>query len=141
MSGIMVLRHKRKITKKRGMRTPGTGNTKNKRGKGSRMGNPHKKSKGGGSRNFLHLVKYMPEKLHKRGFKRPNRKKYKAINLSELEKMGETEIKLLALGYHKVLGKGKITKPLKIKALMFSKTAKDKIEKAGGQAIEIGGNK
>jgi large subunit ribosomal protein L15 len=34
----------------------------------------------------------------------------------------------------KILGDGELKKPLKVKAHAFSKTAKDKIEKAGGTA-------
>ncbi|RTZ58084.1 MAG: 50S ribosomal protein L15, partial [Gammaproteobacteria bacterium] len=37
----------------------------------------------------------------------------------------------------KILGDGDITKPLIVKAHKFSKSAKEKIEAAGGKAIEI----
>ena len=37
----------------------------------------------------------------------------------------------------KILGDGELTKPLIVKAHKFSKSAKEKIEKAGGKAIEI----
>lgn len=39
----------------------------------------------------------------------------------------------------KILGDGEVTKPLKVTAHRFSATAKDKIEKAGGQAIILPG--
>ena len=39
----------------------------------------------------------------------------------------------------KVLGNGELTKKLKVAAHRFSKTAKDKIEKAGGEAVVLPG--
>jgi large subunit ribosomal protein L15 len=39
----------------------------------------------------------------------------------------------------KLLGDGELTKKLKVSAHRFSETAKEKIEKAGGQAIVIPG--
>jgi large subunit ribosomal protein L15 len=39
--------------------------------------------------------------------------------------------------YLKILGDGEISKRLNITAHRFSATAKEKIEKAGGKAIEI----
>ena len=39
----------------------------------------------------------------------------------------------------KILGDGEVTKPLKVTAHRFSATAKDKIEKAGGQTIILPG--
>jgi large subunit ribosomal protein L15 len=63
--------------------------------------------------------------------------KNKAINLDEVAKMGDKEVDLTKLGYGKVLGGGSLSKPLKIKAHLFSKKAKEKIQKAGGEAIEV----
>ena len=37
----------------------------------------------------------------------------------------------------KILGEGDLTKKLTVKALRFSETAKDKIAKAGGQALSL----
>ena len=37
----------------------------------------------------------------------------------------------------KVLGDGELTKPLTVTAHAFSKSAREKIEKAGGKVIEI----
>ena len=39
----------------------------------------------------------------------------------------------------KILGDGELTKQLKVSAHRFSQTAKDKIEKAGGEIIELAG--
>ena len=41
----------------------------------------------------------------------------------------------------KILGDGDLTKKLKISAHRFSKSAKEKIEKAGGEAIVLAGTK
>jgi large subunit ribosomal protein L15 len=41
------------------------------------------------------------------------------------------------LGYEKVLGEGKISKPLTIEAKFFSRQALKKIEEAGGKAVKI----
>jgi large subunit ribosomal protein L15 len=38
-----------------------------------------------------------------------------------------------------VLGNGEISKPLKVSAHRFTKSAKEKIEKAGGAVVQIGG--
>ncbi len=135
----MVVRQKRKINKKRGFRTPGTGNTKNKRGRGSRMGNPHVKSKGGGSRNFMHIVKYMPERLIRKGFHNPTSKKVKGINVCDLDKLTKNkEIDLSKFGYQKLLGKGSIKNAITVKAQSFTKSAEEKINKAGGKIINLG---
>jgi len=54
------------------------------------------------------------------------------------EKVGDKiKINVLKLGYEKVLGSGKITKPLIIEAKYFSKDAIKKLEKAEGEAVKI----
>ena len=37
-----------------------------------------------------------------------------------------------------VLGNGEVSKPLRVSAHRFTKSAREKIEKAGGAAVEIG---
>jgi ribosomal protein L15 len=136
----MTLRHKKsKTSRGRGTRTHCHGNTKNRRGRGSRMGNPHIKSKGGGQRNRMHLLKYMPEKVNKKGFKSIY-KKEKSVNISELGKLSsEPEIDVTKFGYQKILGRGELdSKIKKVKAKKFSEKALDKIKKAGATAETIG---
>ena len=41
----------------------------------------------------------------------------------------------------KILGNGELTKKLKVSAHRFSKTAREKIEKAGGEVVELPGKK
>jgi len=124
-------RHRKKIYRMRGKRTHGGGASKNRRGKGSRM--THKRTFG---TNIAHVRKYEPWRINKKGFF-SLRKKGKAINLSEIDRLADKDIDVVALGYSKVLGGGSLTKPLKIKAHLFSKKAKEKIHKAGGEAVEV----
>ena len=49
---------------------------------------------------------------------------------------GSEIIDLTKIGYEKVLGKGKISKPYVIIARKFSEKAKQKIEAVGGKVIE-----
>jgi large subunit ribosomal protein L15 len=78
-----------------------------------------------------------------RGFKNPFRISFAVVNLSDLIKIEEKVITpeiLVANGLLrkrdkliKVLGDGEFAKAITIKAHKFSKTAKEKIEKAGGK--------
>jgi large subunit ribosomal protein L15 len=133
----MVVRKRKKVRKLRGSRTHGWG--KNHRGAGSRGGRgkagmlKHRKS---------WMLRYEPDHFGKVGFKVPPeaKKRLKAINLRDIDnlakKLGKNEIDISEFGYDKVLSKGDLTQPLTIKAKKFSKKAKEKIEKAGGKAVE-----
>ena len=88
-------------------------------------------------------------RVPKRGFNNYNfAVRYAVINLSDLERFDDgavvtpeilKEIGLVKkqLDGVKVLGNGTLTKRLTVKATMFSKTAKEKIEKIGGKAEVI----
>lgn len=137
----MVIRKKKKFRKYRGKRTYGYGSHKKHRGGGSRGG----RGKAGGHKHkWSYVVKYEPERFGKRGFKRPLavKRKIRAININQLVKIAEREgksiINLKELGYNKLLGTGKISKPLTVEVESFSKTAAQKLEKAGGKIIKIG---
>lgn len=58
-------------------------------------------------------------------------------NVSEVDAAGLAQAGLIRAGetYVKVLGDGEITRAIKVTASKFSASAKEKIEKAGGQAI------
>ena len=82
-------------------------------------------------------------RIPKRGFLCHNRLNIVAINVSALEKfdngatIDENTIKTSGLIKNvgdglKILGNGELTKKLNVCAFSFSKTAKEKIEKAGG---------
>jgi len=53
------------------------------------------------------------------------------------EEKGVPIIDLTSLGYVKVLGSGKVTRPLIVKATEFTELAIRKIEEAGGKAIKV----
>jgi len=106
------------------------------------MGRGSVKSKGGGYRNFMHIVKYEPWRFHQKGFK-SLRKKIREINVGDIEKLIKEkdvkEVNVWDLGFGKVTGRGQIKKALTISAPAFTKVAKEKIEKAGGKAAVLGG--
>lgn len=136
-----------KKKKKRGSGTHGGGSKKKRRGAGSRggrgkAGEKHKK------------IKYLKEGgKEEKGFQRPKsaKKEVRTINLKELDsKIDElvergdanrendlVEVNLSKLGFNKLLGGGKVTKPLKVKAENFSESAIKKLEESGGKAVEL----
>jgi len=88
------------------------------------------------------LIRRVP----KRGFTNIFRKEYAVVNVSDLGHF-ESEINpegLLAAGLVrknmrvKVLGDGELTVALKVHAHKFSKSAREKIEAAGGSCEELG---
>jgi large subunit ribosomal protein L15 len=124
----------RKKRKGRGAGT-GYGAKKKHRGKGSQGG----KGWGGSTKHNRSYV-YSKDPFHfgRKGFHRRNRKEIIAINVGELEKIssGKKEIDLRKLGYGKLLGRGEIKSAFRIEVDRFSKSAKEKIESAGGSIIE-----
>lgn len=89
----------------------------------------------------------MHRRLPKRGFVNIYRDEYRVVNLLRLERMeGVTEftpeifIQKRIAGKKdkvKILGSGEITRNITVSAHAFSKTAKRKIEAAGGKIVEI----
>jgi large subunit ribosomal protein L15 len=143
-----MIRKSKKITKLRGSRTCGYGAAKKHRGAGHKGG---KGLAGVAKHRWIHTVKYMPDHIGKYGFKRHSSliKELKVINLGQLDEIvsknkesfevedGKVVIDITTLEYEKVLGKGKITCPMIIKAVEFSESAKEKIESAGGEFVEL----
>jgi large subunit ribosomal protein L15 len=91
------------------------------------------------------LTKRLPEL---RGFNNIFRKEYATLNVARLNFFeSDSEVtpqQLLAQGFVKslkypikILGDGELEKALIVKANKFTKSAKDKIEAAGGKAEEI----
>ena len=88
----------------------------------------------------------MHRRVPKFGFTNPFREEFQIVNLKDLARCEAPEItgdalKSAGLVKHsdrpvKILGNGSIEKAITVKAQAFSKSAKDKIEKAGGK-IEI----
>ncbi|MEM4757279.1 MAG: uL15 family ribosomal protein, partial [Desulfurococcaceae archaeon] len=100
------------------------------------------------------MIKYAPYWYGKHGFTSPKavKKEIKSINVGDLN---EIAIKLLTsgkavkennlivlnlveMGYDKVLGKGKVSLPLKILVKKITEEARKKIENAQGQVVIIG---
>jgi large subunit ribosomal protein L15 len=88
-------------------------------------------------------------RLPKRGFRVPFPEQVVSVNIGSLERFAAgSTVDLAALSKArlvqdkdakiKVLGDGKLSKKLKVSAHFFSKSALEKIEKAGGQAIVLG---
>jgi len=121
------------------------------RGMGSGMGKTSTRGhKGQGSRSGSRLLRgfeggQMPlhRRLPKRGFTNIFREEYAVVNLERLGKLGESEITPEVLHKSgvikrasdkvKVLGDGEITSAINVKAHKFSKSAEEKITKAGGK--------
>jgi len=142
------------------LRAPKKANTGRKRvgrGMGSGMGKTSTRGhKGQRSRSGSHMMRgfeggQMPlhRRLPKRGFTNIFRTEYTVVNLERLAELDVKEIglddyKKLGLASSKkalikVLGSGELTAALTIHAHKFSKSAVEKIEKAGGKAVVLGG--
>lgn len=142
------------------LRAPKKANTGRKRvgrGMGSGMGKTSTRGhKGQGSRSGFSLMRgfeggQMPlhRRLPKRGFTNIFRTEYTVLNLDRLAELKVTEISLddykkLGLVSNKkalikILGSGELKSALTIQAHKFSRSAVEKIEKAGGKAVLIGG--
>jgi large subunit ribosomal protein L15 len=146
------------------LRAPKKANTGRKRvgrGMGSGMGKTSTRGhKGQGSRSGSHLMRgfeggQMPlhRRMPKHGFVNIFRTEYTVVNLDRLEEqiagkaiteIGLEDYKKLGLSSSKralikILGSGELTTALTIHAHKFSKSAVEKIEKAGGKAVVLGG--
>ena len=145
----MAVRREKKRKYLRGWRTHGWG----------RVGQ-HRRSgrKGGRGRAGMHkhkwtwVVKYAPDYFGKHGFTRPPElvPEHKCINLKQLDELvgdllekGALEIveglplvDLPRLGYSKLLGGGRVSRPLYVKTLYATERAVEKIEEAGGR-VEV----
>jgi len=136
-----------KHARKRLGRGPGSGTGKTagrgEKGQKSRSGHTHRPGFEGGQ---MPLVRRVP----KRGFTNIFRTEYTVVNLSQLEQLDPTtggdEVTpdlLVARGLArrgrpvKVLGVGEVGRAYKVKAHRFSKSARAKIEAAGGSCEEL----
>ncbi len=118
-----------------GTRNHGKGNAKNGRGKGNKGGwgraGMHK-------HRFTYITRYEPDFFGVHGFASVRKVKMKKVNLYEIEQLaisGKLEQKGGKSYFEfegKVLGSGKISKPVAVKAVAFSKGVMEKIKKAGG---------
>jgi len=142
---------------------PAYGSVKNKKRVGRGNGSGHGTTSGRGSKGQLSrsggssktrlgfeggqmpLNRRIP---HLKGFKNTRKEEFNIVNLIQLEKLEDGLIvdmdvlfKLGMVGDKKnkikILGYGSLTKKLTVKADCFSKSAIEKIEKAGGKAEAI----
>jgi large subunit ribosomal protein L15 len=139
---------------------PPAGQTKSKKRIGRGMGSGHGKTSARGhkgqhagtgfsqKRGFEGGQMPLHRRLPKRGFTNIFKKEFAIVNLGRLEKLeGDTFsvdrlmelglVKKLGAGV-KVLGNGQLTRKITVEAHQFSKSALEKIQKAGGSAQVIG---
>jgi large subunit ribosomal protein L15 len=139
---------------------PPAGQTKPRKRVGRGMGSGHGKTSARGhkgqhagtgfsqKRGFEGGQMPLHRRLPKRGFTNIFKKQFAIVNLGRLEKLeGDTfnADRLIELGaIHKVrdglkiLGTGQLTRKITVEAHHFSKSAVEKIQKAGGTAQVIG---
>ncbi|MFC5865166.1 50S ribosomal protein L15 [Acidicapsa dinghuensis] len=145
------------------LRAPKKANTGRKRvgrGMGSGMGKTSTRGhKGQGSRSGSSLMRgfeggQMPlhRRLPKRGFNNIFRTEYTVINLTRIASVAaEKNVTTIAIEDYpklglvsskkelvKILGNGELATAITITAHKFSKSAQEKIEKAGGKALTLG---
>ena len=137
---------------------PAPGSTKKRKRVGCGVGSGHGKTscrghKGAGQHSApRHDARFeggqMPfyRRIPKRGFVNPGREEYAPVNVGVLAELGDTAITPDVLRQRglvrgatrvKILGNGELTKALTVNAHAFSKSAREKIEKAGGKAEVI----
>src|SRR5215469_16517110 len=140
---------------------PPAGQTKLRKRIGRGMGSGHGKTSTRGSkgqhagtgfsqkRGFEGGQMPLHRRLPKRGFTNIFKKQFAIVNLNRLEKLEGDAFnadRLVELGIIrkvgdglKVLGTGQLTRAITVEAHQFSKSAVEKIQKAGGTAQVIGG--
>lgn len=130
----------RRIRKQRGSRTCGWGQISQHRGAGSR---------GGAGKAGTHKGRWNqnePKWQPKVGFRSPTGRNLRTVNLRDLSRLmlslgkaeggaGVETIDLRSLGYDKLLGTGRIDRPLRIKVDSASESASRKVSEASGEII------
>ena len=133
--------------KKRVGRGPGSG-----LGKTAGRGEKGQKSRSGYSRKVGFEGGQMPlhRRLPKRGFTNIFKKRWLEISLAALEQHFNADEEITPEVLHTrglikkakhdvvVLGNGEVSKALRVSAHRFTKSAREKIEKAGGSVVELG---
>lgn len=126
-------------------------------GHGKTCGRGHKgqKSRAGASRKPVFQGGAMPmvRRVPKRGFNNRFADRVVVINVADLERafasgdeVNPESLKAKSLAKRrydqlKILGHGELTKKLTVAAHQFSKSAAEKIQKVGGQVVELPGKK
>ncbi|MCP3659570.1 MAG: 50S ribosomal protein L15 [Bacteroidetes bacterium] len=140
---------------------PSEGSTKNRkrigRGQGSGKGGTSTKGHNGAQSRSGYKTKYNSEggqmplqiRVPKFGFKNPNRKVYRVVNLNTLQNLVEKGVSVInkdafvnngLANKHslvKILGNGELKTKIEITADSFSKTAQKAIEALGGKITNL----
>ena len=128
----------RKVRKRRGSRTQGWGQIGQHRKHGAKGGRGFA---GGHKHKWTWVIKYAPDHFGEKGFHPPTSRELKTINLDSIsviaEKLARTGsaksedgkiiVDLRALGYDKVVGKGRLTTPVKIIVKSWTPRAEEKV--------------
>ena len=139
---------------------PPAGQKHNKKRIGRGMGSGRGKTATRGSKGARSVSGYsimrgfeggqMPlhRRLPKRGFTNIFKKQYALVNLGKLDKLegdnfnperlAELKVVRNVRDGVKILGSGEITRKVRVEAHLFSRSALEKIQKAGGEAVVIG---
>lgn len=147
----MVVRREKKSRSYRGYRNQGWGSIGQHRKSGSKGG---RGSVGMCKHKWSWVLKYAPDWYGKHGFT-PRGPEHTPVvtvlNVGQIDELaeelsrkgnviiedGKIVIDVTKMGITKVLGSGKVIRPIKLIAYKVSKSAKEKIEKAGGVVITL----
>jgi len=139
----VVVRREKKTRKMRGHRTMGWGTKGQHRDRGAEGG----RQIGMHKEKWSWIVKYGKDWYGKHGFINPTSKVVRVISIRKLlelvdkgaieakEENGKLVVDLTKIGYDKLLGGGKVDRPLLVTVGAITNKAKEKIEKSGGQVI------
>lgn len=138
----------RKTRKKRGSRTHGWGQIGQHRKSGVKGG----RKVGRHKHLWTWVLKNKPDYFGKKGFRSPGSRKgeINVINVGQLDelsnklslekqlekKKSKPFLDLENLGYHKLLGSGKITQAVIVKVPSYSEGAARKVQEVGGQILQ-----
>lgn len=133
-------RKRKKSVKYHGTRLHGRGDSKHGRGTGC---------KGGWGRAGMHKHRFSYATTYerdwvkyggRRGFSNPNAKKLKTVNVFHIENLAKKgKLKDVFEFKGKVLGVGELTHTIDVKAYAATPKAIEKIERAGGNFTQLGG--
>jgi len=146
------VRREKKSRYYRGSRVRGWGRTGQHRRSGRKGGRGHA---GYHKHYWTWVVKYAPDWFGKHGFTRPPAlvPRYKGINVGKIDEMvedllrkglakeedGKVRLNIVKLGFNKLLGGGRVSRPLILETIKATEEAIRKAEEAGGQVIILGG--